>query len=115
MVQLFGEKWEREEHQRTCELYHSNITPQELYGLKAIVMFIHALPVTRKNVPKLIKDPVALIRDIRTIVETHKADSAEQAVTGKPLLLWPGLKNERAWSKAKTKKKEKKEEEREEA
>ena len=25
---LFGEKWEREEHERACELYHSHITPQ---------------------------------------------------------------------------------------
>ena len=68
-------------------------------------MFIHALPVTRKSVPKLISDPVALIRDIRTIVESHKNDSAEQSVTGKPLLVWPGLKNEKAWAKAKAKKK----------
>ena len=114
MIELFGEKWEREEHERNCELYHNHITPQELYGLKAIVMFIHALPVTRKSVPKLIKDPVALIRDIRTIVETHKNDDAEQSVTGKPLLVWPGLKNDRVWPKAKAKKKEKKEEEKEE-
>ena len=109
LMELFGEKWEREEHERSCELYHSHITPQELYGLKAIVMFIHALPVTRKNVPKMLADPVALIRDIRTIVETHRGDSAEQAVTGKPLLHWPGLKTERSLQKAKARKKERRE------
>ena len=47
-------------------------TVQELYGLKAIVMFIHALPVTRKSVPSLISNAVELIKDIRTIVDTHK-------------------------------------------
>ena len=49
-------------------------TVQELYGLKAIVMFIHALPVTRKSVPSLISNAVELIKDIRTIVDTHKVD-----------------------------------------
>ena len=63
---------------------------QELYGLKAIVMFIHALPVTRKSVPPLIKTAVELIKDVRTIVETHKDDSPDKCVTGKPLLYWSG-------------------------
>ena len=35
-------------------------------------MFIHALPVTRKSVPSLISNAVELIKDIRTIVDTHK-------------------------------------------
>ncbi len=38
---------------------------------QAIVMFIHSLPVTRKCVPNLITDPVALIKDIRTIITNH--------------------------------------------
>ena len=65
---------------------HQHITPQELYGLKAIVMFIHALPVTGKSVPSLIQNAVELIKDVRNIVETHKDDSPEKCVTGKPLL-----------------------------
>ena len=103
-------------HHRIChQIYH------QIYGItKFITKFVTKYPrehiwVTRKSVSKLISDPVALIRDIRTIVESHKNDSAEQSVTGKPLLVWPGLKNEKAWAKAKAKKKEKKEEEREEA
>ena len=55
-------------------------------------MFIHALPVTRKSVPGLLPDPVAVIRAVRDIVETHKNDDAEKAVTGQPLLCWPGLR-----------------------
>ena len=88
MVTLFGEKWERQEH--TMGLSHQHITPQELYGLKAIVMFIHALPITRKSVPSLIGNAVELIKDIRSIVETHKDDSPDKCVTGKPLLQWSG-------------------------
>jgi len=102
LLRLFGEKYERDQFRRTLE--HQHLTPQELYGLKAIVMFIHALPVTRKNVPSLIRDPVSLIKDIRTIVETHKQDDPELAVTGKPLLFWSGQKQEKSWSvKAKNK------------
>jgi len=99
MVQLYGEKWERQEHQ--LGISHQHITPQELYGLKAIVMFIHALPVTRKSVPSLIKNAVELIKDVRNIVETHKDDSVEKCVTGKPLLYWPG-RSEKKWNKQKT-------------
>ena len=77
-----------------------------MYGLKAIVMFIDALHVTRKSVPKLIKDPVGLIRDIRTIVESHKNDSGEKSVNGKSLCFWPGLKNEKKWTKLKQLKRE---------
>ena len=54
MVELYGERWERQEHQ--LSVGHQHITPQELFGLKAIVMFIHALPVTRKSVPSLLHD-----------------------------------------------------------
>ena len=72
-----------------------------MYGLKAIVMFIHALPVTRKSVPKLIKDPVGLIRHIRNIVESHKNDSGGKSVNGKSLCFWPGLKNEKKCTKLK--------------
>ena len=99
MVELYGERWERQEH--TLSIGHQDITPQELFGLKAIVMFIHALPVTRKSVPSLLPDAVALIKDIRTIVDTHKDDSLERSVTGKPLLYWPG-RSEKKWNKQKS-------------
>ena len=74
---------------------------QELYGLKAIVMFIHALPITRKSVPSLISNAVDLIRDVRSIVESHRADSPHQCITGQPLLFWSG-KTEKKWSRPKT-------------
>jgi len=104
LLRLFGEKHNREECRRKLEKEHIHITPQELYGLKAIVMFIHALPVTRKNVPSLIVDPVSVIKDLRNIVETHKQDEPSKAVTGKPLLYWTGIKQDKSWSmKAKSK------------
>lgn len=34
MVELLGEKWEREEHERNCELYHSHLTPQVIPTLR---------------------------------------------------------------------------------
>lgn len=68
---------------------HIHLTPQELHGLKAIVMFLHSLPTNKKNVPELIRDPIALIKDVRTLVEQHRYDSPEAAVTGKPILRPP--------------------------
>ncbi|CAL1689146.1 unnamed protein product [Lasius platythorax] len=65
---------------------HIHITPFELHGLKAIVMYLHSLPSTKKNVPELIRDPVALIHDVRCLVEQHRNDNPESAVTGNPVL-----------------------------
>ena len=66
-------------------------------GLKAIVLYLHSLPVNKKGVPAYIKDPVSLVRDIRIIVEVHKNDRPERAVNGRPLLFWPGIKQESSW------------------
>lgn len=100
-IRLLGTKVERTafiEH-----LGHQNITPQELFGLKAIVMYIHALAVSKKNVPPLIPQPIELVRDIRELVEKHRDDDKELAVTGKPLLFWHGIKNDPGYMKPKSK------------
>ncbi|XP_011645810.1 jmjC domain-containing histone demethylation protein 1-like, partial [Pogonomyrmex barbatus] len=65
---------------------HVHLTKFELHGLKAIVMYLHSLPSTKKNVPDLIRDPVALIHDVRCLVEQHRNDNSEAAVTGNPVL-----------------------------
>lgn len=65
---------------------HVHLTPYELHGLKSIVMYLHSLPSTKKNVPDLIRDPVALIHDVRCLVEQHRHDNPEAAVTGNPVL-----------------------------
>ena len=89
---LFGRD---EDHANDEKKY---ITPQELFGLKAIVMYIHALPVSKKNVPMALKNPVNLVRDIRIVVNEHKEDTLDQAVTGKPLLYWPGVRDDKGVS-----------------
>lgn len=68
---------------------HLHLTQFELHGLKSIVMYLHTLPPTKKNVPELIRDPVALIHDVRGLVEQHRHDSAEAAITGYPILPAP--------------------------
>ncbi|XP_061502317.1 jmjC domain-containing histone demethylation protein 1 [Anopheles gambiae] len=65
---------------------HVHLTHYELFGLKDIVMYLYDLPAQKKNVPELIKDPVALIKDVRTLVERHCKDIPELAVTGVPVL-----------------------------
>lgn len=49
-------------------------------------MYLYDLPSQKKNVPELIKDPVALIKDVRNLVERHCKDSPEFAITGRPVL-----------------------------
>ncbi|XP_017781389.1 PREDICTED: jmjC domain-containing histone demethylation protein 1-like [Nicrophorus vespilloides] len=65
---------------------HIHLTHSELHGLKAIVFYLHMLPHNKKNVPDLIKDPVALINDVRTLIGLHRQDSRELAITGRPIL-----------------------------
>lgn len=65
---------------------HIHLTHAELHGLKEIVLYLHMLPPNKKNVPELIKDPVALIKDVRTLIGLHRQDSRELAITGKPIL-----------------------------
>lgn len=65
---------------------HVHLTHAELHGLKEIVLYLHMLPANKKNVPDLIKDPVALIKDVRTLIGLHRQDSRELAITGKPIL-----------------------------
>lgn len=68
---------------------HVHLTRYELFGLKDIVMYLYDLPSHKKNVPELVKDPVALIKDVRTLVERHCKDDPELAVTNVPILKPP--------------------------
>lgn len=65
---------------------HIHLTQQELHGLKAIVMYLHSLPTNKKNVPELIRDPIALITDVRTLVGLHRHDDKDLAITGASVL-----------------------------
>ncbi|XP_018564095.1 jmjC domain-containing histone demethylation protein 1 isoform X1 [Anoplophora glabripennis] len=65
---------------------HIHLTQAELHGLKEIVMYLHMLPPNKKNVPDLLRDPVSLIQDVRTLIGLHRQDSRELAVTGRPIL-----------------------------
>lgn len=49
-------------------------------------MYLHQLPAARKSVPELLSDPIALVRDVRTLVEQHRHDKQHHAVTGIPVL-----------------------------
>lgn len=54
--------------------------------LQAIVLYLHQLPAARKSVPELLSDPIALVRDVRTLVEQHRHDKQQLAITGQPIL-----------------------------
>ena len=100
---LLGTEEERKNFQDN--IGHPHITQHELRGLKATVLYLHSLPVNKKNVPTFIKDPVSLIRDIRIIVEVHKNDKPDRANNGRPMLFWPGFRKDASWfAKGKRKK-----------
>jgi len=92
ITKLLGNEAERKNFQEN--IGHPYITPEEVRGLKSIVLYLHSLPGNKKNVPPLLKDPVLLVRDIRIICEVHKSDTHEKGVSGRPLIFWPGVKNE---------------------
>ncbi|KAJ8974503.1 hypothetical protein NQ317_012994 [Molorchus minor] len=75
---------------------HIHLTQAELHGLKEIVMYLHMLPANKKNVPELLRDPVSLIQDVRTLIGLHRQDSRELAVTGRPILTVPEDQENRA-------------------
>jgi len=95
LTKLLGTEEERKAFQEN--IGHPHITPEEVRGLKSIVLYLHSLPGNKKSVPALLRDPVSLVRDIRVIVEVHKTDSHQQGVTGRPLLYWPGLGSQAGW------------------
>lgn len=67
---------------------HVHISEAELHGIKYVVMYLHHLPASKKNVPLMLPDPISVIKDIRQLVLDHKDDSKDQAITGKYILRW---------------------------
>lgn len=67
-------------------LPHVNLTHYELFGLKEIVMYLYDLPPNKKNVPEMLRDPVELIKDVRSLVERHCKDKPELANTNIPVI-----------------------------
>lgn len=59
------------------------------------MLYLHSLAPTRKNVPDLLVNPVALIQDVRTLVEQHRKDQANMAITGVPIVRAQHLANAR--------------------
>ena len=59
---------------------HTHLTQVELLGLKFIVMYLHHLPHSKKNVPIMLPDPISVIKDVRTLVLDHRDDCPEQGV-----------------------------------
>ena len=51
-------------------------------------MYLHHLPASKKNVPLMLPDPIAVIKDIRQLVLDHKDDNPEFAISGKYVLRW---------------------------
>lgn len=70
----------------TPSKHHVHLTANELHGLRAIVLYLHSLAPTRKNVPELLVNPVALIQDVRTLVEQHRKDQTHLAISGVPVV-----------------------------
>ena len=72
------------------------MTASELHGLRAVVLYLHSLAPTRKNIPDLLVDPVELIKDVRTLVEVHREDQVHLAVSGVPVVKVQHLTNSKS-------------------
>ena len=58
-----------------------HLTQAELHGIKFIIMYLHHLPSSKKNVPLMLPDPIGVVKDVRDIVIKHKDDCPEQVRT----------------------------------
>lgn len=74
---------------KVCGEHSLLVSQPKLIFLKEIVMYLHMLPSNKKNVPDLLRDPVSLIQDVRTLIGLHRQDSRELAITGRPVLSIP--------------------------
>lgn len=70
---------------------HVHLTRREISGLKAIAIWLSHLSSSKRSVPDLIKDPVALLNDVKVLLGRHKNDDPLLAITGKPVLNWNNL------------------------
>ncbi|CAB1318393.1 unnamed protein product, partial [Coregonus sp. 'balchen'] len=67
----------------------THLTEFELKGLKALVEKLEALPENKKCVPDGIKDPQALLDDMKVVLKEHEDDDPKMAATGVPVVFWP--------------------------
>ncbi len=56
-----------------------------MHGIKFIIMYLHNLAASKKNVPIMLPDPIAVVKDIRSIALAHKDDCPDLAVTGEKI------------------------------
>ncbi|XP_051541244.1 lysine-specific demethylase 2B-like isoform X2 [Myxocyprinus asiaticus] len=67
----------------------THLTEFELSGLKALVENLESLPETKRCVPEGIKDPQALLDDMKVVLKEHADDNPKLAITGSPIVCWP--------------------------
>jgi len=67
---------------------HVHLTQSEIRGLLLIVYYLHTRPLEAKDVPVLIPDPVSLLSSVKNLLDTHKDDCPEKAVSGQYVLKW---------------------------
>lgn len=65
-----------------------HLTKYELNGLKAILRWLQQLPVNKRYVPDLIRNPDHLLTDVKMLLHEHRNDDEKLAITGKPVLFW---------------------------
>ena len=68
--------------------HHVHLTQPELRGLTLILFYLHSRRVDQQDVPVLIPDPLALLLSVKKLLETHKDDCPDKAVTGQYILRW---------------------------
>lgn len=67
---------------------HVHLTPQEVTGLKAVIMWLSRLSNQKRPVPDLIVNPEALLNSAKILVDDHANDDPIQAAAGRLPLFW---------------------------
>ncbi|CAG5116109.1 unnamed protein product, partial [Candidula unifasciata] len=69
-----------------------HLTCTEQKGLRHLVDYLSGLMTlspNKRGVPKEMLDPEAALREIKQVLEDHKNDDQELAITGEPVIGWP--------------------------
>lgn len=64
------------------------LTRQEIEGLTKLIEWLDHLPPAKRSVPSLLISPEKLLIDARQLVEEHKDDDQDKAITNQPSLFW---------------------------
>ncbi|CAD5121051.1 DgyrCDS9592 [Dimorphilus gyrociliatus] len=74
------------------------MTPFEIEGLDILINWLENLPSNKRHVPSEVRNAPQLLKKLKELVDQHRNDPPELAISDEPLLAWPARKRGRGMS-----------------